>query len=183
MKKGLLNIGLVTLTLLYSPFTMPEETQVQRFDERTIPEVRIRDLMQKQLKEHIEFFFGRGYEHNPEIVGKADADDFGKTLESKLPVVIEFSTEYCGPCKIMKPRFEELCKDYKGKAVCYEHDATKVMKIARKYKVSTFPTFLVFHKGNLVKRFLFKKPITEEEFKKEIGSFIDTLGSDSKKSN
>jgi thioredoxin 1 len=46
----------------------------------------------------------------------ATAANFSEmVLESELPVLVDFTAQWCPPCKMMKPVIEELAKKYEGK--------------------------------------------------------------------
>lgn len=46
--------------------------------------------------------------------------------ENNLPVVVLYGADWCGPCKIFKPTWEQAASDYKGKAVFISIDADAV---------------------------------------------------------
>lgn len=68
--------------------------------------------------------------------------------------VVQFSAEWCGPCKAISPLFAQLARKYDGKAVFVHVDAEKLADISDTNDVRAFPTFKFFDKnGNLVHRF------------------------------
>lgn len=64
---------------------------------------------------------------------------------------VEFSAEWCGPCKRMEPTVEKLESEFKS-AVFFSVDVDDVPSIAQKYKIRTLPTFLVLKDGQEINR-------------------------------
>ncbi|XP_014099119.1 thioredoxin-2 [Bactrocera oleae] len=78
-----------------------------------------------------------------------DSNDLKNQLKeagAKL-VVIDFFATWCGPCKIIAPRLEELAKEFEGRVVVLKVDVDECEDIAMEYNVSSMPTF-VFIKGS-----------------------------------
>jgi thioredoxin len=73
--------------------------------------------------------------------------EFSDIIESNDVVLVDFSTQWCVPCKKMKPVIEEIKKENKDvKVVFIDADANK--ELVRKYKVRGVPVFIVFKDGN-----------------------------------
>jgi len=66
-------------------------------------------------------------------------------------VIVDFSAEWCGPCKRIAPDFEELSKKCTN-VVFLKVDVDSAEKLAEAYEISALPTFLFFIKGVLMKR-------------------------------
>lgn len=60
----------------------------------------------------------------------------------KSPVVIDFYTTWCGPCKRLAPIMEELAKEYCGKVTFYKIDIEKEPEIAQKFGIHSIPTLM-----------------------------------------
>lgn len=75
--------------------------------------------------------------------------DFDKeVLQSEVPVLVDFWATWCMPCKMLAPVIEELAaeaKDYKVGKV----DVDQEPELARKYRVMSIPTVLVFKNGEV----------------------------------
>ena len=50
-----------------------------------------------------------------QLIHVTDANFQQEVLDSALPVVVDFSATWCGPCKQLKPIVEELATQYAGK--------------------------------------------------------------------
>lgn len=77
-----------------------------------------------------------------------DSSTFGKEVEkSKLPALVDFYAEWCGPCKMMAPIFAELAGEYEGKLKFAKLDTDQNQQIAVKFNVMSIPTLVLIAKG------------------------------------
>ena len=60
--------------------------------------------------------------------------------EAKLPCVIDFYADWCGPCRKVAPIMEEIAKEYEGKILVYKVNVDKNLKLPTIFKVSSIPT-------------------------------------------
>ena len=81
-----------------------------------------------------------------------DKDFEEKVLKSKLPVVVDFFAEWCGPCKMAAPVIDELSDEYKGKVVMGKMNVDENKQIPGKYGVMSIPTLIVFKDGKEAER-------------------------------
>ncbi|HIQ50162.1 MAG TPA: thioredoxin [Nanoarchaeota archaeon] len=75
-----------------------------------------------------------------------------EVMQSELPVIIDFWAEWCIPCKIAMPIFEELAKEYSGKVKFVKINVDESPDLALKFSVQSIPTFIVFYKGKVINR-------------------------------
>ncbi|MBN1650117.1 MAG: thioredoxin [Bacteroidales bacterium] len=74
--------------------------------------------------------------------------NFFEIIKSDIPVLIDFSAEWCGPCKMMPPILKKV-KDALGDQVrILKIDVDKNPAIAQKLQVRNVPTLAVYKKGN-----------------------------------
>ena len=71
-------------------------------------------------------------------------------LKSELPVMVDFSATWCGPCKRVAPIIEKIGEDYAGKVVVVKCDVEECEEVARRYSVLNVPTVLYFKGGQVV---------------------------------
>lgn len=85
-------------------------------------------------------------------IHSSDADFKKDVLDSKVPVLVDFWAEWCGPCKMIGPTLEELAGEYEGKVKIVKIDADQNAEYAAKYQVRGIPTLLFVKDGEVTKQ-------------------------------
>lgn len=78
---------------------------------------------------------------------------FDSTIASEIPTVVDFWAEWCMPCKMFAPIFEQASDEMDGKANFAKVDVDAEGPIAAKYSISSIPTIVIFKNGEEKERF------------------------------
>ena len=62
--------------------------------------------------------------------------------EGKLPAIIDFYADWCGPCKMIAPVLEELSNEYAGKMNIYKVDTEAEQELAAAFAIRSIPSML-----------------------------------------
>jgi len=82
---------------------------------------------------------------------EADPETFREiTRNAKVPVLVDFWADWCGPCKMAAPEVEKTARDMAGRAVVLKVDTERHPQIAAEYDVRGIPNFAVIRGGLLV---------------------------------
>ncbi len=74
---------------------------------------------------------------------------FSEMVKGEKPVLVDFSAEWCGPCKMMPPILKELKQLTGDKLTVLTMDIDKNPKVAASYNIQSVPTMILFKKGEI----------------------------------
>src|SRR5450631_1935667 len=70
-----------------------------------------------------------------------------EVLKSNVPVLVDFTATWCGPCKALAPIVEKVADEFEGKLKVGKLDIDASRAIAEKYRIRSVPTVMVFRGG------------------------------------
>lgn len=83
------------------------------------------------------------------IVTISDTSFENEVVESKIPVLVDFWAQWCGPCKAIAPILEEIAEKYEGKVKIAKLDVDHNPSTPPKFGVRGIPTLILFKDGQV----------------------------------
>ena len=84
---------------------------------------------------------------------KVTDEEFEQVIaDAEVPVIVDFYADWCGPCKMMAPVFDDLAREQMGKVLVAKLDTDRNARTAQHYDVRGIPTLIVFRGGREVAR-------------------------------
>ena len=71
-----------------------------------------------------------------------------KLIQSSKPVLVDFYAEWCGPCKMMKPRLLDVAERIGDQAKIVEVNIDIEKELAERFHIQSVPTLIIFKDGN-----------------------------------
>jgi thioredoxin 1 len=75
--------------------------------------------------------------------------NFQELINKDTPVLVDFSAEWCGPCKVMSPILGEVKNDMAETVSIFKIDVDKNPGLASSFQVRGVPTLILFKNGEI----------------------------------
>lgn len=79
-------------------------------------------------------------------------DNFDTEIQKAGVVLVDFTANWCGPCRMLAPVLEEVAKEIQGKAKIVKVDIDSEQKTAAHFQITSVPTLILFKDGKELKR-------------------------------
>ena len=87
-----------------------------------------------------------------EVAYVSEQDFKSQVLDETLPVMVDFTATWCGPCKMVDPIVKQLAGEWEGKVKVLKCDADQNPNVLMKYGIMGIPTIMLFKGGQMVER-------------------------------
>ncbi len=84
-----------------------------------------------------------------------------RIVGSEKPVLVDFSAEWCGPCRAIAPTIEGLADEYADRVTVAKVDIDASPELAARYGVRSVPTVVLFHGGDVRRVYVGARPAQE----------------------
>jgi len=89
----------------------------------------------------------------------ASSEDFeNQLLQAQQPVLVDFYSTTCGPCRMLAPTIEKLAEQYEGRAVVLKVNVDRLPELASRYGIQGVPSVLFFQGGKEIGRLIGLRP-------------------------
>ena len=92
-------------------------------------------------------------------------------LDSDKPVLVDFWSEWCGPCKMLTPTINEVADDFQGKATIGKLNVDDHPAIASNYGIRSIPSLLFFKDGKVQNQIM--GAVSKSDIEQALNDIID----------
>lgn len=87
-----------------------------------------------------------------------DSSFENEVLKSSVPVLVDFWATWCGPCRALAPKLEEIAGSQSGKVKIVKIDVDQNPETAGRFGVRGIPTLILFKGGQMVDQLVGNQP-------------------------
>ena len=70
--------------------------------------------------------------------------------QNEKPVLLDFYSTWCGPCKSLHPILEKLAEEFGEKVIITKVDVDRNLDIAKEFGIMVIPSVVILSKGEIV---------------------------------
>ena len=82
------------------------------------------------------------------VIELSDTNFEQEVLKADVPVLVDFTATWCGPCKMVAPIVDKIAEEFAGKYKVAKLDIDDAPKVTQRFGVRSVPTVLVFKGGS-----------------------------------
>ena len=75
------------------------------------------------------------------------AVSFNELIQSEIPILVDFSAEWCGPCKMLAPILKEVKSKVGDDAKIVKIDVDANPAVSQSLQIRSVPTLIIFQNG------------------------------------
>lgn len=105
------------------------------------------------------------------IVALTDANFDTEVMESDVPVMVDFSATWCGPCQALHPIIQSVAPEYAGRVKICSIDIDRNRETPTRYQIMAVPTLIFFRGGSPVDKFT--GLLGKNELKKKLEALVE----------
>jgi thioredoxin 1 len=91
---------------------------------------------------------------NQNVIEITDGNFDEQVMNSSQPVLVDFTAEWCPPCKLLAPTIDKLANDYTNRVKVGKIDIDANRNVTLRFQVSSIPTVIVFKDGQMRQKFV-----------------------------
>lgn len=84
-----------------------------------------------------------------------------EVLKSDNPVLVDFWAEWCGPCRALGPKLEEISQELEGKVKIVKLNIDENPNVTAQFGIRSIPTMIIFKSGESVETLMGNQPKEE----------------------
>lgn len=93
-----------------------------------------------------------------DIPAVTDTNFENEVLQSATPVLVDFWATWCGPCRALSPKLEEISQNLGGKVKFVKLDVDANAEVPSKFGIRGIPTLILFKNGQMLDQLVGNQP-------------------------